>query len=325
LKIGQEELVWVEAGRGWTGRRHDRCVIRPLEPGLIRVSPTEPNLVEPAPVQEQVRNLVGPSRRMGVVGQSMMPPVPVPIVLLLPDVCVRTAVFELERIPRKKEERDALVRWRFGQDHLFPLAGAKVSYQFLSGNGTKEATKRTTVLAVAIHESVLHQYEALCTGANLVPVEVTTSTFQLCNLWLESRPAQPREAAGGDVLWVNLLDRTFSILAFQHGRLAFTRAKLLAADDRLSEGKRMSSEQISWVVRECLTSLHIWQEAAPDVTAPRVIVAVDEPEPALVGELEEALSSQVDLLDWTLFRQLGWTKRMQQLPFSAMPAVAGLC
>ncbi len=325
LKIGPDEIVWAEMGRAWTGRRHDRCLVRSVDPGVIRLSPAEPNLVNPAAVQNLVRSLVGPARRLRVVGQAMTPPVPVPIVLLLPDVCVRTAVFELERVPRKREERDALVRWRFGQDHLFPLAGARIGYQVLPPIGDKEAAKRTTVMAMALHEEVLTQYEALCDACNLVPVEVTTPTVQLCNLWLEKHVLPGRPGAASDALWVSLMDRTFTVLAFHRGRLSFTRSKLLAGVQSVDSGKPLNGDQLDWVAREVDASVRIWQEATPEAAIGKILLATDEPETDLSRLLHEQLGADVEHIDWTLFRQLGWTKRMQQLPLSAMPAVAGLC
>ncbi len=325
LKIGPDEFVWAEVGRAWTGRRHDRCLVRSVEPGVIRLSPAEPNLVNLAAVQDIVRGLVGPARRLQVVGQVRTPPVPVPIVLLLPDVCVRTAVFELERLPWKREERDALVRWRFGQDHLFPLTGARIGYQVLPPIAGKELSKRTTVMAMALHEEVLRQYEALCDACNLVPVEVTTPTVQLCNLWLEKSVPPGRRSVVPDALWVSLMDRTFTVLAFHRGRLSFTRSKLLAGAQSSGAARSLNGDQLDWVVREVDASVRVWQESTPEAAIGKVLLAVDDPETDLSRLLQEQLGADVERIDWTFFRQLGWTKRMQQLPLNAMPAVAGLC
>ncbi len=322
LKIGTEELVWAQMGRGWTGKRHDRCTLRRVEPGAIRVSPIEPNLVRVAEIQEQVRALVGPSQRARLFGTRSSVSIPLPIVLLLPDVCLRTAVFELDRLPRRGEEREALVRWRFGQDHLFPLTGAKVVYQAWPSGGREEQAKRNTILAAAIHEAVLEQYEALCAACHLVPVQITTAGLQLCNLWLDSQPNPPTGALEPDVLWVSLLDRTFSALAFQQGRLVFTRTKLLGAGEAegLSGGNGAEA-----VAREVGTSLRVWQDTGQAAREPRLVLAVPSDEPEMLRALEEETRMPVERLDWDLFRQLGWTKRMQQVPLSAMPAVAGLC
>lgn len=325
LKIGADELVWAEVGRGWTGCRHDRCVIRPLEPGAIRVSPVEPNLLQPAAVHEQVRSLVGPPRRLRVVGRVFSLPVPLPIILLLPDVCVRTAVFELDRVPRRADEREALVRWRFGQDHLFPIAGAKVYHQLLPGGAQRDAIKRTAVLAAAVHERVLEQYEELCAAANLVPVQITTASFQLCNLWFESRPKATAATADPDVLWVSLLDHTFSVLAFHGGRLVFTRSKLLPGWDAAGQEAWTAADRAATVSKEMVTSMQVWQETGQHGTEPRMVLAVDQSDTDLARALQEELQIPIEVLDWNLFRQLGWAKRMQQLPLAAMPAVAGLC
>ena len=322
LKMGPEALVWAQLGRGWTGRRIDRCVVRPLDPDIIRVSPTEPNVLQPATIQEQVRLMTAPTRGHRPAGRSGGSGFPIPIMLLLPDVCVRTAVFDLDRIPRRREERDALVRWRFGQDHLFPLTEAKVVYQLLPGGGSNNSGERTSVLAAAIHQAVLEQYEALCVAVQLVPVAITTPSFQLCDLWMHSRPAEPRGQSSFDALWISLLDQSFSVLGFRQGRPVFTRSKVLPPTNVTGSG--LTAAQRAWIVRESIVSMEICRETVPEESVKRVVLASGEPEPELVRELGVSLDAEVEPLEWSLFRRLGRTKRMQQLPLCAMPAVAGL-
>ncbi|GKS58861.1 hypothetical protein YTPLAS18_23880 [Nitrospira sp.] len=322
LKIGPDALVWAQFGHGWTGRRHDRCVVRPLDPDLIRVSPTELNVLQSGTIQEQLRLMTAPSRGSRLTGRRGSG-FPIPIVLLLPDVCVRTAVFELDRVPRRREEREALVRWRFGQDHLFPLTEAKVVYQLLSGEGSNDSGERTSVLAAAMHQAVLEQYEALCVAIQLLPVAITTPSFQLCDLWMNSQPAEPRGQSNLDVLWISLLDQSFSVLGFRQGRPVFTRSKVLPP--RSVTGSGLTAAQRAWIVRESIVSMEICRGAAPEGVVKRAVLASGEPEPELVQELEARLGMDVEPLEWSLFRQLGWTKRMQQLPLCAMSAVAGLC
>src|SRR5437763_12232760 len=96
---------------------------------------------------------------------------------------------------RHSLEREALIRWRLGQEKLFPLVGAKVVSQPLSPNG-KQATGPQTVLAVAIQETVLHQYEEACEAVGLAPMQVDVVSFRLFNLW--SRAAQGARGNGAD-------------------------------------------------------------------------------------------------------------------------------
>ena len=52
-----------------------------------------------------------------------------------------------------------------------------------------------TVLTVAIRETVIKQYEAVCEAVGLFPVEVDTATFRLCNLFSSLVPATEPVAA----------------------------------------------------------------------------------------------------------------------------------
>lgn len=322
LKIGPDELIWAQAGRAWIGARQDRCVTRRLEPGLLTLSPLEPNLTNPTAVQDQLRTLVGPARRLRIMGVRSRWRMPMPIVLLLPDVCVRTAVFSLEKLPRRAEERDALVRWRFSQEHLFPLAGARVVYHTMPSLQREHEPKRTTVVAAAIQESVVAQYEALCEACHLVPVEITTAGLRLCNLWLESRRPPTTGATEPDTLWVSLLDHSFSTLAFQQGHLTFTRTKPLNA----AEAEYGSaSDRAAAILKEVRLSVQVWQERRQAVVQPRIVLVAPQAEPTIVQAIQEGAQLPVESLDWTLFHRLGWAKRMQQAPLSGMAAVAGLC
>ncbi|MFO0773280.1 MAG: hypothetical protein U0172_01270 [Nitrospiraceae bacterium] len=328
LQIGAEELVWAERVRSWFIRRPDRCVTRKLESGLLALSPVEPNILNPTALHEQVRTLVAPARRRRTFGLRLRSSVPMPIVLLLPDVCVRTAVFELERMPRRAEEREALIRWRFSQEHLFPLSAAKVVYQRwvtpTAQRGDAGQTPTVTVLAAAIQESVLAQYEALCEACRLVPVAVTTAGLQLCHHWLERRAEGPAGDLAGDFLWVSLLDQTFSALAFRDGRLAFTRTKPLGGLDLLSPDDRASS-----LVKEVHTSLHLWnaaQPAAPRTTAaPRIVIAGTQADQQFIQCMREESQVSAEIVDWSFFAKGAWSKQFAHTPLAAMPAVAALC
>lgn len=140
---------------------------------------------------------------------------------------------------------------------------------------------------------------------------------------MNSQPAEPRGQSNLDVLWISLLDQSFSVLGFRQGRPVFTRSKVLPP--RSVTGSGLTAAQRAWIVRESIVSMEICRGAAPEGVVKRAVLASGEPEPELVQELEARLGMDVEPLEWSLFRQLGWTKRMQQLPLCAMSAVAGLC
>src|SRR5713226_3506526 len=140
LRLGSRHAVWVEEIRDWRGRLSRQWRVVDLPPGLLRPSPMEPNITDPTELESRLRALIGSDKKQVV-----------PVALALPDLCVRATLLEMETLPSRRSERDALIRWRLEQASAFPLAGAKVVARLLAPG---------TVLAVAIRETVLRQYEA---------------------------------------------------------------------------------------------------------------------------------------------------------------------
>lgn len=325
LKIGAEALVWVQARSRWGRRRPSRCSVRPLAPGQIRLSPMEPNLIDETAVETALRELIAPPRLMKVLRGDRLSQLPRPITLLLPDLCVRTALFHLDRLPPKRSEREALIRWRFGQDHLFPLSGAKVFHQLLPSVDPKSQGLGAKVLAVAVQDAVRHQYEVLCHAVGLVPIEVTTPSFQLCNLWLASqcraKPARP----DADFLWLSLLDRSFTLFAFHRGQPTFTRSKVLGPGSAGGSDPVLGTEQVEWIASECEASLRLYEEQGLPGRPARLVVVAEEPSPELQERLSAQLSCEVVPFDWGLCNPTQWRVRGKELPTNAMSAVASVC
>lgn len=325
LKIGAQELIWVHARSRWGRRSPSRCSVRPLTPGQIRLSPMDPNLIDEGAVETALRDLIAPPRLMRVLRSDRLSGVPCPITLLLPDLCVRTAVFRLDRLPAKRSEREALIRWRFGQDHLFPLSGATVRHQLLPSIDPKPQGQGATVLAVAIQDVVRHQYEGLCQAVGLVPIDITTPSFQLCNVWLASQDRAAPAPAVADFLWLSLLDRAFTLFAFHRRQPVFTRSKMLGpahagGSDRLAE-----TEQIEWIASECEASLRLYGEQGVPGRPSRLVVVADQPTEALQAYLQERLSMEVVPFDWRLCEPMRWRVKGADLPIGAMAAIASVC
>jgi hypothetical protein len=284
----------------------------------------EPNLIDEAAVETALRDLIAPPRLMRVLRGEQFSRVPRPITLLLPDLCVRTAVFRLDRLPTKRSEREALIRWRFGQDHLFPLSGAKVCHQLLPSVDPKSQGQGATVLAVAIQDVVRHQYEVLCQAVGLVPIDITTPSFQLCNVWLASQDQVTPARGVVDFLWLSLLDRTFTLLAFRRRQPVFTRSKVLGPANAGGSDRLADAEQIEWIASECEASLRLYDEQGVPSRPPRLVVVADEPTEALQACLTERLSMDVVPFDWSLCEPMRWRVKGKDLPAAAMAAIASV-
>ena len=322
LKIGAHDLAWAEVHRNWRGRPRYQCVVSALPEGVMRLSPLEPNIALPHELETHIRAIAGSATSQASDRPSSVG-VPRSATIILPDLAVRLAVLRLQDLPWSSEERDALVRWRLGQEQLLSLNGAKVFSQVLSeSSGTDDGP--CTVLAVVVQEAVLAQYEAVCEAAGLIPQEVDVSSLRLFNLWAQELLNTGRLTA--DFLWVNATDGGVTAFIFHKGTLVFLRSKLQAG---LGSGGAWSpgSEQagLDRIVQECADSIYACQQQTPDLAISQAVLIADElMGPGLQQQLQKGLGVPVKGLDWEQIQQYGGGVIVGPQTSAALPAIAGV-
>ena len=320
LKIGAQALAWGEAIRTWRGRYHYRCTLSPAPPVAIKLSPMDLNLTDMPAVENCLRSLVAPGRDSGVAGHAWQSKAPCPIVLLLPDLSVRATVLQLEQFPVHAEEQEALIRWRLGQEQLLPLAGAKIVWQGFPSHGARDERSHV-VLAVAIQEAILRQYESLCESVSLLPQEIGVTSFRLFNLWLKT--AGGRKRLGRDLLWVSVSDGGLTCFVMQEGRLAFIRTKLLHTDD-VQDDESLESGMADNIVEECAASLRACRDHFPNLNVTDMVFAGDCSFPTIEQALNREFSLSTERLDWKSVEQAGWTHDGGSTSLATLPVVAGV-
>jgi hypothetical protein len=320
LKIGMQALAWGEAIRTWRGRYHFRCALSPTPAGAIKLSPMDLNLTDLSTIEARLRSLAGPSRDTQSPGPAWLADVPRPIVLLLPDLSVHATVLQLEQIPAQTEEQEALIRWRLGQEHLLPVAGAKIAWQEFPSHGAG-GERSHVMLVVAIQEAILKQYESLCESVGLLPQEVSTTSFRLFNLWLKG--AGGRKRLDRELLWVSVSDGGLTCFVMQEGRLVFVRTKLLSVEGLQGE-EAIGGELVANIVEECAASLRACREHHPDLNVTELVLAGDNPFPMLEQLLNRELGLSVERLDWGAVERVGWTHDGGSTSWETLPVVAGV-
>jgi hypothetical protein len=256
-----------------------------LPSGLVRPSPIEPNISDHAALEIRLHALVGSGKRSAT-----------PITLVLPDLCVRATMLELDAVPARPAERDALVRWKLAQDSAFPLADARVVSQQVAPK---------SVLALAVREAVLRQYEEVCTAIGLHPVSVEIAGFRL---WRELADTLP---SAKPVVWLSLLDGGFTLFIHHAGRLMFLRTK------------RQSEPGGDGVFRDLAESLAYYAEAHPQEPPSRIVVLSEQPEYELIQRVANELGLRVIPVNGDEIRPRGWVPGDAPVPVAAWPAVAG--
>jgi type IV pilus assembly protein PilM len=193
------ELSEAGVAMAWTGKSPD-FDFRPLEPGVIAVSPLRDNIVEPEKLASAVRSMIpqngGRKRRDAA--------------LILPDSCVRVAVLDFDTFPSDAKEQLPLVRFRMKKSVPYDVESAVLSYHAQPGGNGK---KVDVVVAVAPIE-IIARYEAPFRTAAIQPGFVTTSALASLELVKET----------GTVVIAKLSGRMLTILVLSAGVLKLVRS-----------------------------------------------------------------------------------------------------
>lgn len=317
LKFGTDWLGWAEC-ESWCGRLRQRYAMSPLQGGAIKSSPTVDNVSQASILAPQIRALTGVEGKRPTKRGAFWSELPRRIAIVLPDTAVRTAVLQLDQVPTRREERDALIRWRLGQEQIFPLTNAKVVSQVFGGHG-EGPEHRYTVLAVAIQESILRQYESLCESVSLIPSEVGITSLQLVDLW--------KRISGGtgwvrhDLLWITVSDRSLTIMIFQRGQIVFYRCKLLGVD---ASEIVATVDLLNRVLDECRASLEVCQQQYPSIDIHDAVICADGEIASLQSELQGQLHLVVQQFSWKSIETLGWGAKGNRQGMASLVAIAGI-
>lgn len=185
--------------------RNPEFDFRPLDPGVISVSPLRDNVLDPDRFARAVRSLVpqnGSRKRRSAA-------------LILPDACARVWVLDFDDFPSDAKEQLSLVRFRMKKSVPYDVESAALSYHAQEPAGKGE--KYDVVVAVAPME-IISRYEAPFRAAAVEPGFVTTSALAALDLVNET----------GTIAIAKLSGRTLTILVLSSGLLKLVRSLELA-------------------------------------------------------------------------------------------------
>lgn len=149
-----------------------RLFIEKLDAGVVEPSPFQSNVAQ---AERLGRSIKAASDAAGNGGGRRA--------LLLPDAAVRVNILDFETLPPKKQEMEALVRWKIKDSLGFPVEEARIAYQ-----ETHRAAGKIELLVMAIKTGVLMQYEAAMESARGEPSVVLPATAALLPLLPETEP-----------------------------------------------------------------------------------------------------------------------------------------
>ncbi len=201
ISVSASALSLVALRRPWFRRPIVKQVVeRSLPSGLLKVSATEPHITDLDAFVQELRALTeGLSERT--------------VALSVPNRAMHMGVFAFDRFPDAPEERAGLIKWRFREDLNLTIGDARVMLRVFP-TGT-----RTQVLAVAVRQTILDQYEDVCGRAGLIPVSMGFSHLQLIGLYRRLMKGTRRLCV---MHWTG---DEFMLLLFDQGQPVFLRTK----------------------------------------------------------------------------------------------------
>lgn len=207
VSVRAHALDLVEVQRRW--RRPPlvrRRVSRPLPPGLLTPSWTTLNVSDPEALVRELQALCE-----GVRDRT--------VAIDLPIACGTLGLFHFETFPPSRVEQDTLLQWRFRQEEHIVANDLRVMSQVFESRG--QGSPGTSVLAVAIRQSVVDQYHRVCDAADVLPVSMGFSTVHLLDLYRRVMPAR------SEGFFAHRTADALLVLGFQHSRPVLLRVKPL--------------------------------------------------------------------------------------------------
>ena len=142
------------------GASIDAYTGRALAAGALTPRLTDANVTQAGAVQQAVNDA------LTTVGTRSRD-----VVAILPDASVRVSLLEFDSLPDKRQEADAVVRFRLKKAVPFEVDEAAVSYDVTRTNG------HLRVVAAVVLNSVLAEYEEVFRGLGYSPGVVIPSTL----------------------------------------------------------------------------------------------------------------------------------------------------
>jgi type IV pilus assembly protein PilM len=168
-EISAERVV---AARMAEGATNLEAATSALPPGLLTPGLQQANVTDRGKLVAAVRELL-----TAVAGRSR------DVCLVLPDSTTRVMLLDFETLPDKRQDADAVVRFRLKKSLPFDVDQASLSYE---RQGTQDQIR---VVAAVTPNSVLEEYESLVREAGYNPGTVLPSMLAALGLVDGSRPA----------------------------------------------------------------------------------------------------------------------------------------
>src|SRR5271168_2220429 len=179
-----------------TGRLVEMAAARELAPGTVVPDLMEANLRDGTAIREAIESALG-----SVGGRSH------DVIAILPDTAVRVVLLDFEALPAKRDEAEAVVRFRLKKSLPFDPDDARISYH------AHPTPKGVQAIAAVVLKTVLEEYESAFRDAGYNPGMVMPSMLAAIGAADAERPT----------LVVKVDARTISIAILDQEQLLLSR------------------------------------------------------------------------------------------------------
>jgi len=167
-EISADRIVAVRVGEG---TKVEAAAAAALSPGLLTPGLQQANIPERAKFVPALRDTLA-----AVAGRTK------DVCLIIPDATTRVMLLEFETLPEKREDADAVVRFRLKKSLPFDVEQSSVSFDRQGG------ALPIRVVAAVTPRAVLEEYEAAVSDAGFNPGSVLPSTLAALGLADASHP-----------------------------------------------------------------------------------------------------------------------------------------
>ncbi len=212
-------------------RRAANHFISRLRPGVVSPSFGRTNIPDVSLLESKVREGMA---KIGL-GQGT-------VAVLLPELCVRVFILNLDSASLSQKEKEKIIRWRIGKQMPAVPEDARFVFQEFPAGSSKRI-----VVAVS-RGAVLQEYEGLFSRCQLAAGNLSLPSLSLINLLPE---------AGEDTLVVNVEEDSLSFVAIIDSKLALYRQKSFAFDQ--APGKPLV-QRLAGFLKEVENTMHFLED-----------------------------------------------------------------
>ena len=190
--------------------------MKPLEIGTVVPGVMSSNITDPKAVASAIKQLITKYKNP-----------PKRIAMVLPDAVARVTLLTFDTVPEREKDLTQLIKLKMQRSAPFNLDDAQLSYRECGRNSEKQVR----FLAVVVQNSVLGEYEDVCSTIGLKVGCVDLASFNLINaaLYTSSKKQQ------GDWMVVHTASDYNTVAILRNTQLIFYRTQIAEPNQALGD------------------------------------------------------------------------------------------